>query len=153
MYRWIKNMNAREFLHRAKDTLECHWQELGINKDKYVLRPDPERYTQLQEAGVLHNLVVLKEDRVIGYSVILTTRGLHYQDAVFSQVDVLYVHPDFRSTSVGARLLVGTEELAKEVGGTVVLHHAKPFAPQITKPLEKMGYTQYELIYGKYIGD
>jgi GNAT superfamily N-acetyltransferase len=78
---------------------------------------------------------------------------MHYQDNKYANVDVVYVHPEYRHSTIGARLLVATEQLAKDNGASVILHHAKPYVPMIIKPLEKLNYQLYELMYGKYIGE
>jgi len=63
------------------------------------------------------------------------------------------VDKEYRNNNIGARLLIATERLAKEKGVHVITHHAKPNVPMIVKPLQKMGYTLYEQMYGKYVGE
>jgi GNAT superfamily N-acetyltransferase len=72
---------------------------------------------------------------------------------VYAFVDVIYVLPEYRGSTIGARLMFETERIAKDAGASVILHHAKPYVPAIIKPLEKMNYSLYEHIYGKYIGE
>jgi GNAT superfamily N-acetyltransferase len=141
------------FLEQAKDILYMHWDELELNKDKVFLKPDVDKYLALQQAGCLYNIVVYKDELIIGYSIILLFSHIHHADHQYANVDVVYVHPEYRHSTIGARLLVITEQLAKDNGASVIMHHAKPYVPMIIKPLEKLNYQLYELVYGKYIGE
>lgn len=153
MYKYVHNVEATVFLEQAKDLLYMHWEELALNKDKVYLNPDVNKYVLLQQAGSLCNIVVYKDEMVVGYSIIFLSTNMHYQDHIYANVDVLYVHPEYRHSTIGARLLVATEQLAKDNGANIIVHHAKPYVPMIIKPLEKLNYQLYELIYGKYIGE
>ncbi len=153
MYNFAYNVDAYEFLDEAEELLIEHWEELALNKEKIALHTDREKYKQLQTLGILSNIVVYKDNKIVGYSVILNQPHLHYCDHKYAYVDVIYVSKEHRNTKVGAKLLIATEQLAKELGGSVILHHAKPYVPMIIKPLEKLGYSLYEQIYGKYIGE
>jgi GNAT superfamily N-acetyltransferase len=153
MYKYEYNVDMALFLEQAKDILYMHWDELELNKDKVFLKPDVDRYVSLQQAKCLYNIVVYKDKLIIGYSIILLFSHIHHQDHKYANVDVVYVHPEYRHSTIGARLLVITEQLAKDNGASVIMHHAKPYVPMIIKPLEKLNYQLYELVYGKYIGE
>lgn len=151
MFDFRYNVNACEFLDEAQELLYKHWQELANNKDSIKLSTDRIKYQQLQDAGILKNIVVYKDNKIIGYSVLLIQPHLHYSNNVYAYVDVIYVDKEYRVTSVGAKLLILTEKLAKEEGADVILHHAKPHVAMIVSPLKKLGYTVYEEIYGKKV--
>ena len=153
MYKIVYNVPAEVFLNDAAELLHAHWKELAVNQDKVFLKPDVNKYVLLQENGMLHNLVAYDNNKVIGYSVIIIQPHIHYVDTIFAAVDVIYVDKKYRNNNIGARLLIATERLAKEKGVHVITHHAKPNVPMIVKPLQKMGYTLYEQMYGKYVGE
>ena len=154
MFKFEYDVRAEKFLDEAEELLKLHWEELALNKDKVKLNPDKEKYNLLQDLGILSNIVVYDtSNKVVGYSVILSQPHAHYKESIYASVDVVYVDPKPRSSSLGARLLLDTERVAKEKGAHVLLHHAKPYVPMIIKPLEKLGYSLYEHVYGKYIGD
>jgi len=153
MYNFEFDVPVNAFEKDAAKLMYEHWQEIGINKEKIKLNPDFTKYAVLQNAGVLKNIVVYKDEKAIGYSVIFLEPNLHYSDHVFGKVDIIYVSKEHRNSSVGARLLVATETLAKYLGCSVLIHHAKPHADMIVKPLEKLGYSLQEYLYGKYLGE
>lgn len=152
MFDFQYNVNACEFLDEAQGLLYQHWEELANNKDTIKLSTDKIKYQQLQDVGILKNIVVYKDNKIIGYSVLLIQPHLHYSNNVYAYVDVIYVDKEYRGTSVGAKLLILTEKQAKEEGADVILHHAKPHVAMIVSPLKKLGYTVYEEIYGKFVG-
>ena len=152
MYNIEYNVDTDKFLDEASDVLFEHWDELALNKEHVKLAPDRKKYKQLQELGIINNIVVYDGDKVVGYSVLIVQPNLHYSENVFAYVDIIYVSKQYRQSSIGARLLLATEQLAKDLGASVITHHAKPYVPMIIKPLEKLGYSLYEHIYGKYLG-
>lgn len=152
MYKIAYNVDTDKFLDDAADVLIEHWEELALNKEHVKLAPDRKKYKQLQELGIINNIVIYDGDKVVGYSVLIVQPNLHYSENVFAHVDIIYVSKQYRHSSIGARLLLTTEQAAKNLGASVITHHAKPYAPMIIKPLEKLGYSLYEHIYGKYLG-
>jgi GNAT superfamily N-acetyltransferase len=154
MFDFQYDVNIPKLLVDCDELLKKHWEELALNKDKVPLAIDEARYKQLQDVGILKNIVVYNNQNVaVGYSVLLIQPHLHYSTTVYAAVDVIYIDPEYRNTTLGARLLVAAEKQAKEHGASIVLHHAKPYVPMIIKPLEKLGYSLYEHMYGKYVGE
>lgn len=151
MYNFKYDVCVLKFLEDGAELLTKHWEELALNKETIKLKTDKVKYKQLQDCGILKLIVVYKDEVIIGYSALLIQPHLHYCDSMFAYADVIYVDPDYRNSSVGAQLLIKTEKLAKANNADVILHHAKPYVPMIIKPLEKLGYTLYEQIYGKKI--
>jgi ribosomal protein S18 acetylase RimI-like enzyme len=154
MYKFQYDVPMDIFLDKAKDILYRHWEELAVNKEKVLLSPDKKRYCELQNLGFIKNIVIYNEnEEIIGYSILVIQPALHYSCDIFAYVDVIYIDKQYRASSLGARLLLVTENIAKENGASVILHHAKPNVPMIIKPLEKLNYKLYEFIYGKYLGE
>lgn len=154
MFNFEYNIDMRRFLVDTKDLLHKHWEELALNKEKVPLSPDDDRLVSLQRTGILKSITVYNNANIaVGYSVLFIQPHVHYSTTTMAHVDIIYVDPEYRSTSLGARLLLATEQLAKDNGAQVITHHAKPYAPMIIKPLEKLGYSLYEHIYGKYVGE
>jgi len=152
MYNVEFDVDTDKFLDEAASLLLEHWDELALNKEHIKLAPDRRKYKLLQELGIIKNIVIYDGDVVVGYSVLIVQPNLHYSDNVFAHVDIIYVAKQYRQSSLGARLLLATERLAKDLGASVLTHHAKPYVPMIIKPLEKLGYSLYEHVYGKYLG-
>jgi GNAT superfamily N-acetyltransferase len=89
---------------------------------------------------------------VVGYFVVLVGRNIHYKDHLFAQNDIIYVHPDYRKGSTGARLIKFAEKCLKEDGVSVLTINTKvhkPFDPL----MERLGFNLIERVYSKYLGD
>ena len=154
MFNFKYNVDADVFLKDAKELLLINWDELGEHQDKMALIPDLSKYKLLQDLGALYNIVVYNnKNEVVGYSVVIVQQNVHHTQTLFASVDVIYISPEHRSGTLGARMLIETENLARTSGASMLLHYAKPYAPMIIKPLEKLGYKLYEYVYGKYIGE
>lgn len=131
--------------------ITAHWDEVALNKEVMVLKPDLERYAALEAQGLLASLVVRTEaGDIIGYSVNAISQNLHYQDLTVCQNDVLFVHPYHRNSSVGVRLIKATEAMAKEKGAQMMLWHAKDGTP-LDALLPFMNYGIQDIIYSKVL--
>lgn len=132
--------------------LKSHWEEVAAYKDKRPLDPNYDLYFQAAESGSLLAVVATDESEVIGYSVYLIVKELHYQTSTIAQNDIFYVKPEFRSRGVGAGLMAYSESLLKDKGVSVITMHMKTKNP-FDSLCVGLGYANIERIYSKYIGD
>lgn len=149
MYNYVKDVPVIEFFDVENGLLTKHWEEIAGNKDKIKLCPDVSKYISLQEAGVLKNVCAYKDTILVGYSVLFVQPHLHYANDVYAYVDVIYVDPEYRNTSVGIRLIKETEEYARSMNVSVLTYHTKPQHAIIEKVLSKLDYKHMENIFGK----
>lgn len=104
--------------------LPKHYDEVADKS--YKLRPDMNVYRTCASDGRLLMLLAFHNDACIGYSVTVLTPHLHYRDSFIAYNDVLFVLPEYRSTSAGGRLMKATRELAKFRKAVKLQWHAKP---------------------------
>jgi len=143
---------VEDFFEKSQDALQKHWEELAGNKDKIKLTPDIPKYKQLQQMGILHNIVAYTEDgELIGYSVIFVQPHLHYMNDIFAYVDVIFLKEEYRNSRIGLVLIKETETLSKTLGVSVLSYHTKPYKPAIEKILVKNSFHHSENIFTKYI--
>lgn len=150
---FVKNEAIETIVTSAKDLLEDHWKELANNKEIISLAPDIAKYKMMQENGLLSNVVIYKEDKIIGYVILLNMPHMHYVNDIFSYVDVLYLDKAYRNSRLGLQLVDKAEELAKEAGATILLHHTKPHHVALERILKHKGYRHAETIFGKLLKD
>jgi GNAT superfamily N-acetyltransferase len=130
---------------------ELHYKEIAKHQDKIKLNPDYDKYSSLEQAGILHTVTARKDGVLIGYVVSLVDTHLHYKDLYYAMNDVLFIHPDYRGTGVAYRMLKYSEEKLKEIGADLIMFHVK--CDHDFKPLcDKLGYNRVEYNYSKYIG-
>lgn len=131
--------------------LEKHWHEVARNKQVMVLKPDRERYLQLEAQGGLLCLAAVDPDgEVVGYSVNFIGPHIHYVDLVVCNNDVLFLREDLRPSPIGLRLLKDTERLAKARGARLMLWHAKEDTALATI-MPRLGYGVQDIIFSKEI--
>ena len=121
----IKEGNVTDNLRAIGALLPLHWEESARNKQLMVLKPDYDKYKNMDKMGKLLGVFAYYEDVIVGYSVNIIDYHLHYSDLKVCSNDVLFLDPLFRDTSLGLRLMKTTKELAKSKGAKMMLWHAK----------------------------
>ena len=89
------------------------------------------------------------DDELIGYSVNVVTRNLHY-DLRVCQNDVLYLTPEHRLGPLGLRLIRDTERHAREAGAKIMLWHAKQ-GTSLDGLLPRIDYQVQEIMYSRVL--
>jgi len=132
------------------ELLRAHWDEIALNKDVMVLKPDVDKYRQLESMGLVLTLVAYDDDdQIIGYSINFIQHHLHYADLKYVANDVLFVRQDLRgSTRIGRQLIAETEAKAKAIGAQLVLWHAKEGTALATL-LPRIGYQVQDIVFSK----
>ncbi len=141
-----------ECLEDMKPLLEKHYDEIAMYRDKIEFDPDYDMYYNLEAIGSLHMVTVRDDGNLVGYYVSFIHHNLHYKQNKFSVNDILFVHPDYRGSSVAYRMLKFVEAELRKIGCTVMTLHMKtdfPFEPLC----EAVGMDKAEYTYTKYIGD
>lgn len=149
----MENLNiVKQALMPVADQLpglfENHWDEVAKNKHLMKLAPQVEKYRKLEAEGLLVCLFARSGEVIVGYSINIITPHLHYQELTVAQNDVIYVHPAFRTSSLGLRLIKATEEACAEAGAQLMLMHAKEDTP-FAKILPRKGYGVQDIIFSK----
>jgi GNAT superfamily N-acetyltransferase len=114
-----------------------------------VLKPDLDRYAQMEADGALMCLAVVDPDNaIVGYSVNFVGPHLHYADLIVCNNDLLFLREDLRASKVGMRLMRETERAAAERGARLMLWHAKE-GTALASILPRMGYGVQDIIFSK----
>ena len=154
-----------ERLHDNLDELKVHfvhhWKELAQNQDRAPLDPQYEVYLEREAHG--HVLCVTLRDAgaVVAYFVGFTMPGLHYRQTLQLQMDIFWLHPDYREddslTQLEAHMLAlqlfeAVREEAKRrgvkrwfCGSKVHFDASKVFA--------ELGMVEVERYYSQWIGE
>lgn len=136
-----------ELKEELADLLHMHWEEIAKHKT-FPLLPAWDRYFAMHEAGVLVTFTARCDGKLIGYNVFMVIPHLHYSTMLTAMQDILFIHPEHRRGSLGARLIKHADQELQSQGVNVVMHHMKAshnFAPL----LERQGYELMDLIYTK----
>lgn len=137
-------------LQKVSHLLEEHWEESSKNKQLMVLKPDENKYIQLDESGNLVHLVAYYNNKVVGYSCNILTYHIHYCDLFVAYNDVLFIAKEHRNSPLGIRLIKQTKKAVKEKGVKLLLWHAKENTP-LSKILPRLGCSVQEIIYSEQL--
>lgn len=146
----IRSSTIREFRDKAFSLLHAHWKEVALNQNSFPLAPDWERYELLEANGSLIMMAAWNGETMVGYSVTILHRPLHYVGNLSADNDVLYVHPSYRNSRLGRRLMRDTEKAAKSAGADLLTWHAKKDTP-LERVLDRSGsgFVVHDIIYSK----
>lgn len=141
-----------EQLDELMPLLPLHYEELALNKDKVPLAPQYDIYMKREELGELIFVTVRELGELIGYFIGFIAPGLHYKTCLTCTMDIFYIHPEKRGSSIGADLFRFTEkELTRRgvqrwfVGSKCHMDASWLF--------ERLGFDRVEVYYSKMLGE
>lgn len=118
----VREGSLADNIDKIDDLLRANWEETGFN---FPLKLDKERYKQFEALGILLVVGAFNGDEVVGYSLASVLPHPFNPDVVFCNSDAMFLHPDYRHTTAGARLKAKTAELAKARGAKRIFWHAR----------------------------
>jgi hypothetical protein len=89
-------------------------------------------------------------DELVGYSINIVSKNLHYSDLVVCQNDILFVSGDYRKGATGLRLMRDTERAASALGAKLMLWHAKP-ETNLHAVLPRLKYRVQDVVYSRVL--
>jgi len=144
----IRESTVDEMLREAPKLFQDHWDEIALNKDVMVLKPNEPVYRAMEREGQLLILGAYKGGELIGYSVNFLVRHPHYADLQVCQNDLLFIAREHRAGVLGVRLIRVTESAAKARGAQLMLWHAKE-GSALAKIMPRMGCKVQDIIFSK----
>jgi len=142
----------QEFLSYAEPEVtplaELEWEESGHPTEP--LNINWKGYFDLECMGQLRFFTARKEGLLIGYFVVIVTSPLTAKGDLMGVYDAVYVHKDYRKSTVGKRLFKYVETCMKEDGVYRVLASSSNKNP-IGNFLTRMGYNEVETKYEKVL--
>jgi GNAT superfamily N-acetyltransferase len=141
---------ALEALAQVKREIEPllrqHWEEIALNKDKIALNPDWRAYADLDSINALRIYTARKDEKLMGYFVVIVSRSLHYRDHLFANNDVIFLTKGARKGLTGVKLIkFAIESLAAE--GITKLHVNTKAHQPFDAILERLGFEEIERVY------
>lgn len=146
----IREATASETLTQAERLFAEHWDEVALNKQVMVLKPDGDRYLAMEATGGLLILAAYHDGELVGYSVNFVMRHLHYADLCVASNDLLFVAKAHRKSRLGLQLIKATEQHAKDRGARLVLWHAKPNTA-LAELMPRLGYGVQDVIFSREV--
>jgi len=140
----------QEFLSQVEGEVTplavLEWEESGHPTEQLNINWD--EYFRLEELGYLKFFTARKDGLLIGYFVVIVSAPLTSQHSPIGHYDAVYVHKDYRKSTVGKRLFKFVEDCMREDGIYRVVASSSSINP-IGKFLTRMGYNEIEIKYEK----
>lgn len=145
---------AVDILREAQATgmLQRHWDELALDKESVPLAPDWRRYDELEAQGMLSAIAVRERSRLVGYSLMVLTRGLHYSTCPEAQMDIFWLDPEIRGRWAGVRMFRAHEKELRRRGVKRV-HVGSKLHRDSSRLFRRLGYQPVELWLSKMLED
>lgn len=126
--------------------IEQHWAEIALNQDKIKLNPDWKAYADMDSVNALRVYTARKDGKLIGYFVMIVSKGLHYRDHLFASNDLIFLTKPARKGLTGVKLIkYAIQELSAE-GITKLTVNTKAHQP-FDAILERLGFEEVERVY------
>lgn len=130
----------------------AHWAEVASDKDVIPLEPDYDAYSKLASIDMLHCVTVRSDEKIVGYYYAMVMAHLHYRSCVTAFTDIFFIDKAHRGPTVAMRLFKFVESSLKARGVRKIYIGCK-LKNDIGRLFERLGYTEIERSYSKYIGD
>lgn len=143
----IKEIDLVERLESMMDLFRLNWAETGFDFD---MKPNVDLLRALQADGCMFVLGAFDGDMIIGYCSATVCPHIYSTEIVCCASDALFVLPEYRKTSAGARLIVATERAGATRGANRMLWHTRA-GTSLSAVLEKRGYVPADIVVMKGI--
>lgn len=128
--------------------LRAHYKEIAHYQD-IPLAPNFQQYVDADQAGGMRVYTArTDEKKLVGYSIFVVRYNPHYSGSLQAVQDILFVAPEHRHATLGARFIKWCDEQLKNEAVQVVYHHVKK-AHDFGRLLERQGYELVDLVYGR----
>ena len=125
------------------------WEENGDGQSwGFPLNPDLERYRWMSDADLWHAFGAFEDDELIGYCAGSTAPTSFNATAKIYNNEIIYVKPEHQGGSAGARLVLASEQKARELGALRAVWHAHP-GTRWDAALQKHNYNLMHIVYSK----
>lgn len=148
-------------LEELKPYFDPHWQELALDQAKCPLDPQYNVYLEREAAGQVLCVVLREFGTVVAYFVGFVAPGLHYQQTLTLQMDIFWLHPEYRSTDslsqveaemLALQLFEAVREEAKRRGVKRWFLGSK-LHKDASSVFEELGMIEVERYYSQWLGD
>lgn len=143
----IREVRIADHIEEIEAMIQANWAETGFDFD---LRLNHTMLVQLQELGAMFAVAAFDGDRLVGYSTAMIGAHTFNPEIICCNSDALYVLPEWRKSSAGARLIVATEHAARARGAVRMLWHTRAGTP-LAAAMKKRGYVPADEIVMKRI--
>lgn len=128
-----------------------HCLELLPEGGKTEANHNHDMYLEMEGAGTLILFTLREGIKMIGYGLYFVSKHHHFQETLVAHNDVFYLHPEYRGEGIATDFLRKIEEVLNSYKvDTITMTMKEGRSP---KMYEDSGYSPYETLYRKELGD
>jgi L-amino acid N-acyltransferase YncA len=131
----------------------CHWEELGLFRERMPLAPQLSEYARRDQHGELVLVTVRRSGRVVAYYTAHVRPGFHYGTTLTGTMDMMFVVPTERGRGLCGPLMRKVERELSRRGVQIWYSGWKTNKPQGMDRLHALlGFTAADTYQAKWIG-
>jgi GNAT superfamily N-acetyltransferase len=142
-----RQCNPAEIILFATYLTQAHWDEAGFNLG-FELDLDDTVYDAAHECGIMHAVIAMDGDRIVGYAVYYVCPHNFNPNFTVAASEALYVHPDYRGGLCAPRLIRFSESHAKSLGAVLFTWHCRA-GTKLDAMLLRRGYEQNDIVMSR----
>lgn len=129
------------------------WDDVAVDKDRFIAQCDEERYARLDEQKILHLVTARTDEGVLaGYFLCFITPNAHYEGAGdMAFTDMYYMLPRYRGGNAGIKLFDFTEQTLR-ARNIVKFYTSHKLHRDRSAMLKFLGFKATDIVYSKVIG-
>jgi hypothetical protein len=132
----------------ARELLNMHYEEIALNKDFIKLNPNIKLYEEAEKNGDLKIFTARADHKIVGYFAVIVTHSLHYQDHLYANSDVIFLHPEYRKGYTASNLIKFSIECLAQDSISMLFMNTKIHKP-FDLLLKRLGFNHVENVYSK----
>jgi GNAT superfamily N-acetyltransferase len=129
-----------------------HWEEIALNRDAIPLDPDIDALNAFHASGALHIVIARCDGAIIGYHASIVRPHIHYRRSLSAFTDLYFIRKEHRRGMVGVNLFREVERSLRARGVQKMFTGTK-LSLDMGRIFERLGWTETERLYTKFIGD
>jgi hypothetical protein len=151
----------QDCLEELKPLFDPHWRELALDQEKVPLDPQYPIYLQREAVGQVLCVVMREAGKIVAYFIGFVAPGLHYQTCLTLQMDIFWLHPDYRAEDsldqleahmLALELFQTVRDEAKRRGVQRWFAGSK-LHKDASRVFEELGMIEVERYYSQWLGD
>lgn len=142
-----------EALPEMRPLFHLLWDEVALDKDKFVSVCNEDTYSNMENLGMLHVVTArTNQHYLIGYHVSFVTPHPHYKDVgPMAFTDMYVTRKEYRKGGLGAKLLMFLEQSLRE-RGVIKAYLSHKVAHDRSALFQALGWQPSDAVYCKYLG-
>jgi L-amino acid N-acyltransferase YncA len=129
-----------------------HYDEIAVQKDRMAMKPDVVAYQNLEQLGQLQIVTAREAGQMVGYILSVIRPHLHYADVLCGYEDAYFLAKSHRKGMAGVRLIKEAIRHMQAAGVRKAFFMTK-VALDMGAIFRRLGFTETDIVYSKWIGD